>query len=133
MSTAENQIEARPLHRKRSLKEQWAERAKARKMVQPVDMTDFPDEPPLWIRKLTGSEANDWYEKWADADPEDRAAGRQRNNELVAMTLCDEDGTPVFEPDDLPALPNDLYQHVLSVASANIGMRRKKREDGEGN
>ena len=47
------------------------------------------------------------------------------------MALCDEDGTPVFEAEDVKAQHNALYQHLIKSALAAIGYGREEKTDEE--
>lgn len=134
MATAEDQVQERPALRaepgRQSLRERWAERAKVRRLIEPVDMTDFPDEPPLYVRKLTGREVHAWHDRHTDAKGE-TPDWRARNEDLVSLCAVDEQGERIFEPDDVKGLPIDLYHHLLKEALAAIGQKRVERPKTE--
>lgn len=130
MATAEDQINERPQLRaepgRLSLRERWAERAKVRKLIEPVDMSKFPDEPPLYVRKLSGSEVHAWHDRHTDTKGETKNL-RIRNEDLVSLCAVDEDGSRVFEVEDIASLPIDLYHHLLSESLAAIGYRKEAK------
>ena len=70
-------------------------------VVTPVSVAQWIDQP-LFIRVLTGTEL-DKYTTSVQKAREDNHYAKSRAT-LVALALCDADGTPVASLDDVPAI-----------------------------
>jgi hypothetical protein len=128
VATAENQTPTLRVEPRASLKDQWAERARARNLVSPVDLSAFPGEPPLWMRKLRGSEIHLWQNELGT----DGEVDSHRNARIIALCASDESGAAVLTADDALALPVDLFAHLLRAALDTLGYRQKAEEQEPG-
>lgn len=83
-----------------------------------IERLDVPEWPvPVYVKVMNGTERRSWNSLAYDA--EGKLIDDHYRSRLLAFCLCDESGSLIFQPDDIPALDqkNPLVIQRLFLAA----------------
>ncbi len=102
--------------------------------IEPVEMPDRPDLPQIFVRTITSKQFGVWQSTVSKIDAEGNVTNDMRDSReaLLVYALCDEQGTRLFEDDELHevgALDPDIVNACFIKASEINKISKKAKAD----